>query len=398
MIKKLLTSLAMLCAFAGAQVAVAPIVQPHMVFNDNTGLACAGCSLYSYAAGTTTPRPTYTDSTGTSQNTNPIVLGTDGGANIWLGANSYKLVLINSLGTTVFSVDNINTAGLSACATAGAIAFENTALNGLTCDSTITINPSTHAINVGTLPPSHVTMLALGTPTTWTFDITTPATALASLGGTVIPYPAAGIPTSTGTAWGTSYGTSGTGNVALTTAPVFVTPTLGAANATSVQIASGTALSANQGTGASVQHSTGAAVPGDCTKFDSTGNTIDAGGACATITTPTTCNANGCYSIDGAGYITAWGKSTNGTGSGSANTLTITFPVAFTTTTNLQVVVSPTGSPGGDGNPHPLDCHIESQSTTAAQVILAIPSQIGGSGYSSPILTSQYCSWHAFGH
>lgn len=41
-------------------------------------------------------------------------------------------------------------------------------------------------------------------------------------------YPGAGIPNSTGSAWGTSYTTSGSGSVlALATSPVFVTPTLG---------------------------------------------------------------------------------------------------------------------------------------------------------------------------
>ena len=47
-------------------------------------------------------------------------------------------------------------------------------------------------------------------------------------------YPGAGIPNSTGSAWGTSYSVSGSGNVALTTSPVFVTPTLGAATATTI--------------------------------------------------------------------------------------------------------------------------------------------------------------------
>jgi hypothetical protein len=41
-------------------------------------------------------------------------------------------------------------------------------------------------------------------------------------------YPGAGIPNSTGTSWGTSYSTSGSGTVvALTTSPVFTTPALG---------------------------------------------------------------------------------------------------------------------------------------------------------------------------
>ena len=55
------------------------------------------------------------------------------------------------------------------------------------------------------------------------------------IGGSTMVYPAAGIPNSTGTAWTTSYSTTGSGSVvALATSPVFVTPTLGVATATSL--------------------------------------------------------------------------------------------------------------------------------------------------------------------
>jgi len=81
-----------------------------MVFNNAAGAACAGCSLYTYASGTTTPSPTYTDATGTSQNTNPIILGTDGGKNIWLGTNSYKLILKDTDDSTIWTVDGVNQA------------------------------------------------------------------------------------------------------------------------------------------------------------------------------------------------------------------------------------------------------------------------------------------------
>lgn len=48
-------------------------------------------------------------------------------------------------------------------------------------------------------------------------------------------YPGAGIANSTGSAWGTSYTTTGSGTVvALATSPVLVTPTLGVASATSI--------------------------------------------------------------------------------------------------------------------------------------------------------------------
>lgn len=48
-------------------------------------------------------------------------------------------------------------------------------------------------------------------------------------------YPGAGIPNSTGSAWGTSYTTTGSGTVvALATSPSFTTPTLGVASATTI--------------------------------------------------------------------------------------------------------------------------------------------------------------------
>jgi hypothetical protein len=50
-----------------------------------------------------------------------------------------------------------------------------------------------------------------------------------------IPYPSAGIPISTGSAWGTSYSTNGSGSsLILSTSPTLITPTLGVATATSV--------------------------------------------------------------------------------------------------------------------------------------------------------------------
>jgi hypothetical protein len=64
-------------------------------------------------------------------------------------------------------------------------------------------------------------------------------------------YPGAGIPNSSGTAWNTSYSTTGSGTVvALATSPSFTTPTLGVASATSVAATgavSGSVISATNG-------------------------------------------------------------------------------------------------------------------------------------------------------
>jgi hypothetical protein len=296
--------LAALTASAFAQVPVTPVINPHMTFNDTTGLACAGCSLYSYAAGSTTPQATYTDSTGATQNTNPVILGTDGGpltpsgtsGAIWLGQNAYKLVLIDAGGSTVFTVDNVTGGGLFPCGPAGAIQIANSAVTGLTCDATITINPSAHSINVGTLPTAHVSIGALGTPTAWNFDTTTPATAASSLGlsasgtGTINQlayYPAAGNSTS-GTSVipaGITATTQTPGDNSTKPATTAYVALPGAINPTGVKITTGVSMTGNQGNGTAVQHSTGPTVSGDCTKFDENGNTIDAGITCTIAVT-----------------------------------------------------------------------------------------------------------------
>lgn len=74
---------------------------------NNSGQPCAGCKLYSYAAGTSTPQATYTDSTGGTPNANPVVLDAYGRANVWLSALAYKLVLTTPGGTVLYSTDNI---------------------------------------------------------------------------------------------------------------------------------------------------------------------------------------------------------------------------------------------------------------------------------------------------
>jgi hypothetical protein len=81
---------------------------PKLQFFDANGAPLAGGLLYTYAAGTTTPLATYTDSTGVSANTNPIVLDSRGEANVWLGTASYKLALYTSVGVLIWTVDNLN--------------------------------------------------------------------------------------------------------------------------------------------------------------------------------------------------------------------------------------------------------------------------------------------------
>lgn len=62
--------------------------------NDNNGNLLSGGQLFTYAAGTTTPLATYTDSTGTTPNANPVILNTRGEASVWIPPGiGYKFVL-----------------------------------------------------------------------------------------------------------------------------------------------------------------------------------------------------------------------------------------------------------------------------------------------------------------
>lgn len=76
-------------------------------FIDAAGIPLAGGFLYTYEAGTTTPQATYTDSTASTANSNPIVLDSRGEANIWLSSANYKFKLTDANGTEIWTVDNI---------------------------------------------------------------------------------------------------------------------------------------------------------------------------------------------------------------------------------------------------------------------------------------------------
>lgn len=79
-------------------------------FFDNNGVPLNGGLIYTYGAGTTTPVLTYTDSSASDYNTNPIVLDSAGRtpAQIWLTAGAaYKFVLQTSTGVLIKTDDNI---------------------------------------------------------------------------------------------------------------------------------------------------------------------------------------------------------------------------------------------------------------------------------------------------
>lgn len=76
----------------------------------STNIPLSGGFIYTYAAGTTTPQATYTSSSGSVANSNPIVLNADGRppSEIWLtGGLTYKFVLYDSLSNLIATYDNL---------------------------------------------------------------------------------------------------------------------------------------------------------------------------------------------------------------------------------------------------------------------------------------------------
>jgi len=76
-------------------------------FYDSNGEPLSGGKLYSYEAGTTTPKATYTNRAGNVANTNPVILDVDGQADVWLDDGYYKFVLEDADGNLQYTEDNI---------------------------------------------------------------------------------------------------------------------------------------------------------------------------------------------------------------------------------------------------------------------------------------------------
>ncbi len=79
---------------------------PFSYFTDSNGVPLNGCKIYTYSAGTSTPKSTYTTSAGTIANPNPTICDSAGRVSLWLNG-SYKIVVKDSLDNTIYTTDNV---------------------------------------------------------------------------------------------------------------------------------------------------------------------------------------------------------------------------------------------------------------------------------------------------
>ncbi len=78
------------------------------VFQLSSTQVASGALIYTYLAGTTTNKTTYSDQGLTTPNANPVVADANGEAVVWLKDDAlYKIVITDSLGVSISSNDNI---------------------------------------------------------------------------------------------------------------------------------------------------------------------------------------------------------------------------------------------------------------------------------------------------
>lgn len=85
---------------------LAPFIRQQ--FFDNNGDPLSGGKIHTYQSGTTTPQETYTDASGATPHSNPVILDSSGSTEVWLDVDfSYKFVITDSNDNQIKVVDGV---------------------------------------------------------------------------------------------------------------------------------------------------------------------------------------------------------------------------------------------------------------------------------------------------
>lgn len=130
---------------------VNPFYSPKFRAFDSNGNPLAGGLLYTYSAGTTTPRSTYTTRAGNVANANPVVLDANGEADVWLTPGvDYKFELHDSSDVLQWTVDNVPSP--AATDTTSAVAIDPGGRLSLTSGTPVTTSDVTGATTIYYMP------------------------------------------------------------------------------------------------------------------------------------------------------------------------------------------------------------------------------------------------------
>jgi len=161
------------CVQGQTQVVLAPI--PIFQSFTQSGQPNAFGCVFSYATNSTSPIPTWTDSSGSTMNANPVVLSAGGAGNIWIGVGQlYTLVIKSTGGTNCSSGSTIVTVnGIGGGGTTQTVIVPYSATPTFTATSQNTLFTMTLIGNVTMLPLATV---GLQSPAYITFQLTQDAT------------------------------------------------------------------------------------------------------------------------------------------------------------------------------------------------------------------------------
>lgn len=84
------------------------LIHPYQEFFDDNGNPLSGGKVYTYQAGTDTPKATFTDNTENTEAANPVELDSSGRATMW-GAGSYKFKVYDANDNLIRTTDNVTT-------------------------------------------------------------------------------------------------------------------------------------------------------------------------------------------------------------------------------------------------------------------------------------------------
>lgn len=142
---------------------------PYLAFYDLNGAPLAGGKVYTFAAGTTTPKATFTDQSATVPMANPIVLDSSGRATWWI-VGAYKYIVKDALGNTIATTDNVTS--FSTLAAVGSSFFESFSGDGSTTGFTLSTDEGTDSkglmIFVDSGQVSDIANGTFATDTIWT--------------------------------------------------------------------------------------------------------------------------------------------------------------------------------------------------------------------------------------